>query len=360
MASADTTASIIEQAAEWAVEAAHGDMPLESRAMLGAWLAADRRHEGAYVRACAWLRATEDAVVGAHSAKDSLPTQDQQVAAPAGRPLISYNDNEGYNRSAPHAGDGQSPGTPRRLFRWTGRLAIGGALAASVAMLLGIGMPAITSFWQGSAGPSGASAVEIVQLRDGSVARLSRDARIQVVLSDEARSITLLSGEATFDVAPDESRPFVVQAGQVFAQAVGTVYSVSRVGQSGGTVEVSEGTVLVWPRDERDQAVRLVAGGKVTLDPGPLTTQRSTTSQSRLAAPVIAQISLDNVTIASAVQRFNRVNRTKIIISDPEIGEVRIIGHYNANDPYQFAESASVIVDGYIERENGNIVLKLK
>ena len=58
---------INNRAAEWAVELTHGEMTPESRAEMEAWLAADTRHRGAFLRACAWLRVVEDAVVDAHS-----------------------------------------------------------------------------------------------------------------------------------------------------------------------------------------------------------------------------------------------------------------------------------------------------
>src|SRR3546814_5943579 len=77
LASAGLISPIDEQAAVWAVEAAHGEMTAESRADLDAWLAADTRHRGAYIRACAWLRATEVAVIG--SAHVRTPVSNAQL-----------------------------------------------------------------------------------------------------------------------------------------------------------------------------------------------------------------------------------------------------------------------------------------
>lgn len=65
MASTGPTDSIDDQAAAWAVEATHGVMTPESRADLQEWLAADRRHRGAYMRARAWLITAEEAVLAA-------------------------------------------------------------------------------------------------------------------------------------------------------------------------------------------------------------------------------------------------------------------------------------------------------
>lgn len=337
MASAAPINAISERAAEWAVEAALGDMTPESRADLQAWLAADTRHRGAYARACAWLRAMEDAVVDAH---------------PAPATSSANNSRSGYAEPA---------ATPLRgaFYRWSGRAAAGGAaLALSLAALAAVGVPVSGLFQKTEL----AAAQNKVKLKDGSVATLAQDAQIQVALSDNIRKITLLSGEATFEVAKDKARPFVVRSGDVYAQATGTVFSVGRVGLTGGTVKVTEGSVLVWPRDERDQAVLLHAGGRVTLDPGPLTAgpEPARSPARRLPPPELAQISLDNVSIRSAVARFNRVNTTKIVLADPAIGDIAIIGLYRANDPEHFAEAVATISGGRVEHMERRIVIKMK
>lgn len=344
MASADPTDRINDRAAEWAVEVAHGEMTPGSHADLQAWLAADRRNRGAYVRACAWLRAAEDAVVDTHRAAASQKTD---------HPLpIPHNDDDDQ-------GDRIERGWRRRGFLRRGGSAVAGAaaLAMSAAALTGVGMQ-IPELFQKAAPSAG----EPVQLRDGSVATLGHGADIRILLSDNIRRVTLLRGEAIFQVAKDEKRPFVVRTGDVYAQATGTVYSVSRVGLTGGTVKVQEGSVLVWPRDERDQAVLLHAGGTVTLDPGPLngSAKPAPVVAQPLPPPELAQISLDDVPVSQAVRRFNRVNARKIVIADPAIEEIRIIGLYRANDPEQFAKAVAAISGGVVEKHDDSIVVKMK
>ncbi len=341
MASAGPISAIDEQAAVWAVETAHGEMTAERLADLDAWLAADTRHRGAYIRACAWLHAAEDAVIAAH--------REPATPGPIAPLRVSENDN-----------DRIAPGALRRLAsRWSGRAVAGGAaVAMSLAMLVAVGVPV-----PGLVTPTETIAsTKVVTLKDGSVATLGRDAQIQVSLSEGIRKITLLNGEATFEVVKDRNRPFVVRSGDVYAQATGTVYSVRRVGLTGGAVRVSEGSVLVWPRDERDQAVLLHAGGTVTLDPGPLAMKAEAprSASRRLPPPELAQISLDNVPVRAAVARFNRVNSTQILLADPAIGDVEIIGLYRANDPEHFAEAVAAISGAHIERSGPDIIIKMK
>lgn len=335
---------IDDQAAHWAVEAAYGDMSPESRAALDAWLAVDPRHRGAFARVRAALHVMEEAVVEARPAPPSpLPT-----ATPSG------NDN---GTADDHADAAPAP-LRKGLPRWGRRtVAIGGALAASVAALAMVGVPVLAPFR--SAEPA-AAAEEVVLLQDGSVATLRHNGKLDVELSANLRRVALLSGEATFKVAKDKARPFVVQSGDVYAQATGTIYSVSRVGRTGGTVKVTEGSVLVWSRDERDQAVLLHAGDAVTLDLGQVQPAAKAVATPSLPPPDLAQISLDNVPIKTAVVRFNRVNSTKIVIADPAIGNTRIVGLFGANDVEQFAQAAAIVSGGKIERAKGIIVIKIK
>ncbi|MGF7150465.1 transmembrane sensor [Sphingomonas zeicaulis] len=329
MASSVPADVIDAQAARWAARALYGEMP----AAFDAWLAADRRHRGAYLRARAGLYAIEDAVA------DSAGV----AAAPAPAPVQAGNDDE-------------APARPR--WRIPRPLLFGGALAASLAALVGLGLPMI-----GSLQPAREASDLRLTLADGSVATLGEDARIAYALRDGVRSVALIQGEAVFHVAKDRAHPFVVRSGDVYAQATGTVYSVRRVGGTGGAVRVSEGSVLVWARDERDQAVLFHAGDAVTLEPG--TRQPAPPALAKPAPPpspppALAQIALDNVTIETAARRFNRINRTRIEIADPAVGQMRIVGLFRADDPEQFARAAAAVARAEVEISGDGSFIKLK
>ena len=317
--------SVNEIAIRWAARTAYGALAPEDHAELDIWLATDRRHRGAYARARAGLLVMEDMV----------------AAAP---PVSScINDNERALR-----------GTRRSRAWWALPVAASGAVLLGVASL-----PWLRPSPVAPGKPIAIASARTMDLADGSVATLSHDARIAVDLGSATRRITLTAGEATFKVAKDPSRPFVVQSGDVFAQATGTVYSVSRVDATGGRVKVREGSVLVWSRDERDQAVLLHAGGELILNPGPPAPPGLMAARP-LPPPQLAQISLDNVTLASAAERFNRVNDVKIVIADPALGEKRIVGLFAANDPEQFVRAVAAIHDADVTRNGSNIVIKMK
>ncbi|MGY0559824.1 FecR family protein [Luteimonas sp. A277] len=276
------------------------------------WLRTDRRHRGALLQAQAALHAIETAVV--HG------------------PSVLASDNDA------NYGQARRSGFQRR------RLAIGAIAACFLAVIFV--EPA--RLWLTTPDPIAAPAV--LDLADGSIVTLGGGAEVTVQLTDHARTVTLESSQAVFNVAKDAKRPFVVRSGEVFAQALGTVYSVTRVGTRGALINVSEGSVLVWADGKADQAIALTAGDQLTLDPGAPMTQ----------AQDPGKISLDNESILAASKRFNRVNGIQIVVEDPTVGDVRIVGLFKANDPEQFAKAAAIVAGAQVIHRDGQIILQGK
>ena len=91
-------------------------------------------------------------------------------------------------------------------------------------------------------------ATRVISLPDGSRLTLDTDSQVEVTIDGKARTVQLERGQAFFEVAHDRQRPFVVDTGRLSVTAVGTAFSVRRVG-SDIRVVVAEGTVrLGQPR----------------------------------------------------------------------------------------------------------------
>lgn len=318
----DSMNEIEDQAARWTARVAHGEMTAARTEDLAAWLAADRRHRGAYLRAEAALLHLEQTVIEG--------------------PRLGAVGNDNPAKPAEWAD------APRRP-RWTRYAIGGGAIAAGAAGLLALGLPVLRQ-----TGPQAASPARLA-LADGSTVMLGTGGRIRQAIGASRREITLESGEATFRVAHDPSRPFIVRSGRVFAQATGTVYSVRRLGDDGGTVRVREGSVLVWAEGARERAVALRAGGSLSLDPNE---RDATVSKAATAPGRSTEFSFDDVPIATAAARFNRVNSVKIVIRDKAIGATPIVGLFKSDDPERFAQAAAALTGAYVVRREGVIVIE--
>jgi transmembrane sensor len=104
--------------------------------------------------------------------------------------------------------------------------------------------------WSGLSGLRIAAATPVLAapvkrvLPDGSIAQLQNGASLVAEFGDQIRRVILRDGAADFHVSKDRFRPFVVRAGGVEVQAVGTAFSVSREKLT-ISVAVTEGRVSV-------------------------------------------------------------------------------------------------------------------
>lgn len=101
-----------------------------------------------------------------------------------------------------------------------------------------------------------------VPLTDGSVVSLSPHSAVAVSFKAGQRNIRLLRGEAFFDVSPDPSRPFKVQAGKSETTVLGTAFDVRLLGD-GAEIAVEHGLVQVGFGSDRR---RLGAGDWIRLN----------------------------------------------------------------------------------------------
>ena len=88
----------------------------------------------------------------------------------------------------------------------------------------------------------------LIHLPDGSAVKLASKSKISYPQSFEKdKRIVILSGEATFDIAKDPSRPFLVYANEVTTKVLGTRFNVKAYeNKNDVVVSVEEGKVSVY------------------------------------------------------------------------------------------------------------------
>jgi transmembrane sensor len=301
------------EARAWVARLDYEGRSPELEVALEHWLAVDRRHQGAFLRAqAAWVAV--DRIRGV-------------VDAPAVR-----------------------KGQTRRLM--LGGLAAGGLAAAASAGFVLL-QPATVSY------QTGAGELRRVSLSDGSFAVLNADTVLTVSMRTHERRIGIRNGDVWFQVAKDAERPFIVTTDRMKVRAVGTEFAV-RSGGASTQVLVNEGVVEVASTAAPSTVRRLPAGltAGVRSDGQVTVTAMSLDVMKRALAWRDGQIGLDGETLREAVQIFNRYNARKLIIVDPELADRRLVGWFRIDDPEGFAKIASAALNVRVEVQASQIVLE--
>lgn len=114
-----------------------------------------------------------------------------------------------------------------------------------------------------------ASGIEEIEFPDGSEVTLNKNGKVKYPdnFLGDAREITIF-GEGFFEVETDDKHPFIVKAGQFRVEVLGTSFNVKQTGESSYEVYVKEGSVLVYEKDNRSEAKKLLPGDLVNLNSG--------------------------------------------------------------------------------------------
>lgn len=222
-------------------------------------------------------------------------------------------------------------------------------------------------------------------LDDGSMVELNRGAAIAVDFSAGMRRVRLLQGEAYFTVAHDASRPFVVQAKEVNARALGTVFNV-RLENDTIEVLVTEGRVHVEKAEAGDAPalrspaapaaqqpaaekastpaqVVLLAGQRavVGLQPEdePIQVLKvSANDMERLLSWQTRLLDFSSAPLAEVVAEFNRHNLSKLVIADDSLNALPIVASFRADNVEGFLRLLEITADVKVDRHPDRIVLR--
>jgi transmembrane sensor len=269
-------------AAIWFARLLDDDTPQTDYAAFRAWLEADERNAQAYARL-------------------------EKLWAAAGSEIIPSHKSQ-RDKGAPDKGVSDKGVSRRGLLK-----------ATSAAILLtGGGLTTWTLIGRADYS-TGTGELKTVMLEDGSRVELSAASAISVDITASMRRIILHHGEAFFSVTEDPARPFIVQAGDVRATALGTAYSVGII--SGRTsVAVTEHTVRV---DAGGRHIDLGEGDAIDVENGRLGAIGTGEATNRLAWRSRQLVFLARP-LSEVITEVNRWRRGNLILRDPLLARRRI------------------------------------
>lgn len=296
------SSEIDDLAAQWAAVVDRGATSREEEE-LRAWLALDRRHAGAFVKARA---------VAVHTERASAlgPEFSATVAVP-------------------------SPNRRSLFLQWGAAAAV-----ACVALVAGLTLWSPTHEFSTRLGET-----RVVPLEDGSVITLNTASRVRVSFTGGQRSIDLVAGEALFDVAKDKLRPFVVTAGDTKVRAVGTSFTVTRLPGKPMEVLVQEGVVEVSREHATVTPSLRVAASNRAIAPKDSTIAALPVPASEIKRSLAwreGRIAFEGETLREASETFARYSDIHIVITDPRVANETIIGLFVSNDPVGFARAVAL------------------
>lgn len=261
-------------------------------------------------------------------------------------------------------------------------------LAAAAVVLLAAGAFLFWQQYRPDVLRTGFGERRVVTLSDGSQITLDSRSEVTVRYTADARSLTLVRGQARFDVAHDVTRPFSVIAEGQKVVATGTAFDVDLLGpqllvtllkghvvvlrQSAATIPwvpdaapAGPGSATLAGTESRALSSAGDAMDRIYLDPGEQLVMSSR------GAPRISHVDIERVTawergeivfddepLAGVIERMNRYGPRHIIVGDERAGSLRISGVFHEGDIDGFVSTIAAYLSVKAhERPDGDVVL---
>jgi transmembrane sensor len=196
-----------------------------------------------------------------------------------------------------------------------------------------------------------------VALADGSTAVLDTASRLRVDYTGQARGLTLEAGQAYFEVAKGQPRPFVVDAGDRRITAHGTAFDV-RLGPQQVKVSLIEGQVSVRDTAAKDGDEIRLKPNEVLVAHGETTSVRAIGNAASVSAWRDGFVMFEDASLTEAAAEMNRYVDQPRIVVQPDVAQLRLSGAFRTGQTTAFVDA---LQKGFpvavMDRSPGRIVL---
>ena len=374
-------------AGEWLARLDRDAPSPEDLAAFDRWKAADPRHMAAYTRLAAAWQALDRVQAIRPGPGESIDNDYLSAAMPHSPPeLLSSREPDKYfldesSRNAAAYGS-STAGVPQVLVkdspgasappafnvpsqrRLSHRSMLFFSFAASI-------LVSVAGLWiaHNAVGPqiyrTSIGGFQRIVLSDQSAIDLNTDSEVRVALTPQLRRVELVRGEASFEVAHDPSRPFIVSAGNTAVRAVGTKFDVRRLDNS-VEVTVDEGRVAIGAPSLLEMKVEAFPIDLPQLSAGQTATASGSGVKLRtLPKDDIARrlawqnqmLVFDGDSLADVVAQFNRYNERQLIVSDPALAQLHIGGYFRPTNLDAFINVLQSDFEVRVQSNGGQVEL---
>lgn len=186
----------------------------------------------------------------------------------------------------------------------------------------------------------------VARLADGSTVTLNTRTRIVIFYSPSSRDVYLQYGEARFDVARENARPFKVYIGQREVQAISTTFNLRMLTPETAELTVTEGEVKVLydsprpaysPARLRDQIIQgetIVSSQEFMLiEPGLQTVRKIEESEMNMRlAWQQGMLFFQGEPLELVLSEMNRYTNARFVFADEDLKKARVGGYFRAGD----------------------------
>ncbi len=206
----------------------------------------------------------------------------------------------------------------------------------------------------------------LIHLPDGSAVKLLPRSKISFPAEfDKEKRVVILSGEATFDIAKDPARPFLVMANEVITKVLGTRFNVKAYENlTNVVVTVEEGKVSVF-KNSTSKKVDNELKGVILLPNQQAIFDRSTDQYNKklIGTPTILNaheqpsFDFEETPLKEVMKRLEIAYGIEIVFDEVLLSDCQVTGRFETESLFQKLDIITKTIGGSYEVVEGKIVI---
>jgi len=199
-------------------------------------------------------------------------------------------------------------------------------------------------------------AVRTDTLPDGSVLTLNKGTQIELpaAFAGKERQVVLTKGEAFFDIAPDQSKPFIIRTGDLSVQVLGTSFNVKN---KNGNIEVIVETGRVQV-SRQGHTILLNHGEKIVVQQQAAALTKAANPDQLYTYYRSKEFVADNTPLWRVVEVLNEAYDSHIIIGRKELRDLPLNTTFKNESLDNILQVISRTFNITLEKKNDQLILK--
>lgn len=193
-----------------------------------------------------------------------------------------------------------------------------------------------------------------VVLADGSKVWLNSNTRFYYPKSFEGERVVYLEGEAYFEIAKDEEKPFVIYSGKSVTEVLGTSFNVNTEADA-VTVTVASGRVAFYPEGNKESQVVLEKG-----EAGHFMNKKVSKTRNEDVNYLSWQtgvLTFENASLSAVAKALSRHYGTEVAIDGEASESCRLTSSFKNQTLDEVLELIRLTLDIEIKKEKERILL---
>ena len=178
-----------------------------------------------------------------------------------------------------------------------------------------------------------------VTLTDGSRIHLNTHSTLRVNFQNDKRQVTMIKGEAFFNVSKDAQRPFVIETPEGLVRVLGTSFNI-RIDNTKTIVAVVEGKVGVAPLTATNEVatptfephMTLTANQQIVLADGNINEHASVVDAIAATTWRQGKQIYNGVALAEVIRDLNRYYVGEVRLGDPAMEDIQAVAVLDLRD----------------------------